>query len=346
MSRVGVYGLGAVSPAGWNVAALLEVVAGKQPVSTKTLVRPGWKQPLVVRSVPPPVTKPDFLGHPRLRRANSISQYTVAAAIEALGADSNQVGNGRLRLGIVLCVMAGSVAYSRRFFEETMRDPTTASPLVFPETVFNAPSSHLAAFLGSTGINYTVIGDESAFVQSLAIAADWLIEDKCDGCLVIGAEEMDWIVCDAIRLFDMQVIHSDGAGALYLKLADDGAGCPGSAIRPPALAELSLITDPFLFTRQQARKTAAWRLREQLGVGDGGLLCDSDSVWERSAWSDWPGCRRTIKPLFGEAFPASAAWQCVVACEALQRGEVSAATVSVVGANQAAIGARFIRSDQ
>ena len=270
----------------------------------------------------------------------------MAAAIEALGADAIDVSNGRLRLGIVLCVMAGSVAYSRRFFEEIMRDPTTASPLVFPETVFNAPSSHLAAYLGCTGINYTVVGDESAFVQSLALAADWLIMDKCDGCLVIGAEEMDWIVCDAMRLFDRQVIHSDGAGALYLKLADDGAGCPRSVVRPAPLAELSLITAPFSFTRQQDRKTAAYRLRERLGIGDGGLLCDSDSVWERKLWSDWPGCRRTIKPLLGEAFPATAAWQCVVACEALQRGEVSAANVSVVGANQAAIGARFIRSDQ
>lgn len=346
MSRVGVYGLGAVSPAGWNARSLLDVAHRKQPVSTKLLQRPGWNQPLVVRTVPMLETRPDFLAHPRLRRASSISQYTVAAALEALGPDAVHVGNGQLRLGIVLCVMAGSVAYSRRFFEEVLQDTTTASPLVFPETVFNAPSSHLAAYLRCTQINYTVVGDESAFVQSLALAADWLITDKCDGCLVIGAEEMDWIVCDAMRLFDRQVVHSDGAGALYMKLADDGAGCAGSAVRPFELAELSLITDPLSFTRQQDRETAAYRLREQLGVGDGGLLCDSDSVWERKLWNDWPGSRRTIKPLLGEAFPASAAWQCVVACEALQRGEVSAATVSVVGANQAAIGARFIRSGQ
>ena len=38
---------------------------------------------------------------------------------------------------------------------------------------------------------------------------------------------------------------------------------------------------------------------------------------------------------------ASAAWQCVAACESI-RQEFGAANVSVVGANQQAIGARFL----
>ncbi len=56
------------------------------------------------------------------------------------------------------------MAYSRRFYEEVLRDPATASPLIFPETVFNAPASHLAAFLGTTAINYTLVGDEGTFL--------------------------------------------------------------------------------------------------------------------------------------------------------------------------------------
>ena len=292
--------------------------------------------PFIIRQVPAPVMRPAFLTHARLRRANLISQFTVAAALEALGDDMASVSNGSLRLGIVMCVMAGSVADSRRFFEETMRDPTTASPLIFPETVFNAAASHLAAYLGCPGINYTIVGDESTFVQGLAIAADWLLAGKCDGCVVIAAEEMDWIVSDAVRLFDRQSIHSDGAGALYLK----------SEVRSPkSEVELASITDSFPFTKLQTRSGAARRVREQLAADDNQLLCDSDTVHERKLWMDWRGQRISIKPLLGEAFSASAAWQCIVACDSLQRGNFHAANVSVVGANQAAIGARFTKAN-
>jgi hypothetical protein len=43
----------------------------------------------------------------------------------------------------------------------------------------------------------------------------------------------------------------------------------------------------------------------------------------------------------GEAFVASAAWQCVAACDAIRQENFPAARVSIVGANQQAIGARF-----
>jgi len=40
---------------------------------------------------------------------------------------------------------------------------------------------------------------------------------------------------------------------------------------------------------------------------------------------------------------AAAAWQCVAACDAVANGRFAAADVSLVGSNQQAIGARFVR---
>ena len=62
---------------------------------------------------------------------------------------------------------------------------------------------------------------------------------------------------------------------------------------------------------------------------------------EETAWSDWRGAWIAPKATLGEAFTASSAWQCVLACDAIHCREFSAANVSVVGANQQAIGARF-----
>ncbi|HEX3890567.1 MAG TPA: beta-ketoacyl synthase N-terminal-like domain-containing protein [Verrucomicrobiae bacterium] len=315
MSRIFVHGLGAVSPAGWGVSILRDALKSNLPLPTQTLARPGWEKPLQVRSVPPPVSSPAFFAHPRLRRANSIAQYTVAAALEALGDDVAKIQTGELRLGIVVCVMAGSVNYSRRFYEEVLREPATASPLIFPETVFNAPASHLAAFLGSNAASYTLVGDDGTFLQGLALAAQWLCDDKMDACVVIGAEETDWIVADALKLFQCDAIHGAGAGAILLK--KDSAS---------ALAELSAVTDSFPFTQTHSRTDAARKMRAQLPESTPDeLLCDGE-----------------IKKILGEAFVASAAWQCVAACDNIRQNNFPAANVGVVGANQQAIGARFL----
>ncbi|MBU6400504.1 MAG: hypothetical protein KGS61_09315 [Verrucomicrobia bacterium] len=338
MSRVFVRGLGAVSPAGWSLPALRAAAEHHEPLPVQSLARPGWAEPLRVRQVPTPVDRPRILAHPRLRRSSAISHYAVAAALEALGPDVADGAWVAERLGIVVCVMAGSVCYSRRFFEETLRDPATASPLVFPETVFNAPASHLAACLGAGGSNYTLVGDNGAYLQGVALAADWLLNGRVAGCLVIGAEETDWIMADALRLFRRRAVHSAGAGALYL-VAED---------RAQTFAELVAVTDAFSFADRREQVEAARRMRAQLPAGaPGELLCLSTrnlpgaDLAEENAWGDWPGARLAPKVVLGEAFTAAAAWQCVLACESLRRGKFKAANVSVVGASQQAIGARF-----
>ncbi|MBI3850844.1 MAG: hypothetical protein HY298_11300 [Verrucomicrobia bacterium] len=340
MNRIYVQGCGAVSPAGWGIAALREALFKAQPIPARELPRPGWHQPLKVRAVPPPQPRPAFLTHARLRRTSPITQYAVGAALEALGDDARGVSNGTLRLGIVLCVMSGCVNYSRRFYDETLRDPGTASPLVFPETVFNAPASHIGALLGTTAINYTLVGDPGTLLQGIALAADWLLDNRVDGCLVIGAEEIDWLTANAFRLFIRRIVLSDGAGALYLK-------CNTSS---PPVVEIRAVTDSHPFRRNQNRGQAAKQMRAELPVlSEKHLLCDGlDDLprldrAEAEAWRDWRGARLSPKTVLGEGLMAAAAWQCVVAIDALQQNRYTAASVSVVGCNQQAIGAHFVR---
>ncbi|MGA3163281.1 MAG: hypothetical protein ABSD77_03680 [Verrucomicrobiota bacterium] len=342
MSRVFVHGIGAVSPAGWGIPTLREALKKGAPLPTQALTRPGWSKPFQVRLVPVPAQRLAFLAHPRLRRASAITQYAVSASCEALGEDVGRVQNGELRLGIVVCLMPGCVTYSRRFYEEVLDDPAMASPLIFAETVYNAPASHLAAFLNSCTVSYTLVGDDGSFLQGLALAAGWLLNDQADGCLVVGANEMDWIVADAVHLFERQSVQGAGAGALYLRK---------ESFKKTVL-ELACITDTFLFSTAGARSAAAQRMRAQLPESNPReLLCpgtqgvarvDAD---ELAAWTDWTGARLAPKQLLGEAFTASAAWQCIAACDALGRGGFNAANVSIVGANEQAIGARFVNPD-
>jgi 3-oxoacyl-(acyl-carrier-protein) synthase len=265
--------------------------------------------------------------------------HAVGAGLEALGEDIARYQEGPGQLGVILCVMSGSVNYSRRFYDEVLKDPGTASPLVFPETVFNSPASHLAAVLGVTGINYTLVGDPGTFLQGLALAADWLLAGQVEGCLVIGAEEIDWLTTEACYLFERNTVVADGAGALYLRRQTN---------QKPAV-RLRTVTQSHLFSKVQSRAKAAKRARAEIVTpAKDHLLCDGIQGMpvidraEKAAWSDWPGPRVSPKLILGEGLMAGAAWQCVAAFNALQTGKFPAATVSVVGSNQQAIAAQFV----
>src|SRR5207249_847307 len=123
----------------------------------------------------------------------------------------------------------GGVIYTRRFYADIVKaGAQSASPLLFPETVFNAPASHLAAILGINGASYTVVGDGAVGVLALKLAEDLMASTDIDGCLVVAAEEIDPLVCEAYRQWRFLrntekpesgrgMIMSEGAGALLLE---------------------------------------------------------------------------------------------------------------------------------
>src|SRR5437763_661145 len=102
------------------------------------------------------------------------------------------------RMALVFAVSNGGVIYTKRFYHDLVQSGAqSVSPLLFPETVFNAPASHLAAILGTAGASYTLVGDGAVGVLAIKMAADLLENDAVAFCIVVGAEERGWLVCDA-----------------------------------------------------------------------------------------------------------------------------------------------------
>ena len=357
MSRVFVCGLGAVSPAGWSVAALRDALARGQPMPTQSLPRPSpaTEDPSSIihhpsstlppsykaHLVPPHTDRPAFLSHPRLRRASPLTQFAAAAALEA-GA---RVPTSAKR-GLIVCLQSGPVQYVSRFMEEILKDPAIASPLLFPETVFAAPASHIAAVFGDDSRSYTLLGDPASFLQGVALATQWLDTHRLDACLVVAAKEINWILAEALWHFQHEAIASAGAGAICLThKAELSIG-----------AELETITDAHMYCASCSMVEAARKMREQLkgtqGTqgAEGTVLFDGlggtlrSGAAEQAAWADWTGPRISPKQVLGEGLMAAAAWQCVAACDALATGRSQSAVVSLVGCDQAATGARFTRT--
>lgn len=326
--NLAITGTGAVSPAGWGVEALMDALCNGRRPDLGLLERTCGENVVTTPVLRVPPDNGRVPKSPRLRRTSPISKFAAAAAMEALGEPRlARIADG-LRVGVIFTLSNGCVNYSNRFFGEVMTDPAMASPILFPETVFNAPSSHLSAMIGSSSPNDSLIGDGSGFLTGIDLAAEWIERGDVDGCLVVASEEIDWLSAEGLRLYSRSLVPSDGAGAIYL---ERGEG--------PAIIEA--LPDPVSFTGHK-RMDAAQRLRSDLSLTDDGntLLVDSRSgvrsfdEAETAMWNDWQGPAWSPKRLLGDSMGATAAFQVVAAVESLKSGTWKQAVVSSVGSNQ------------
>lgn len=336
-TRISIAGIGAVSAAGWGVQALCEAVGLERKIEPSMLVRESFGVTVSTPVLRVPEAGANVPKFARLRRASAISKYAAAAVVEAVPADRMAASlAGEFRIGVITTLMNGCVNYSNRFYGEVLNDPSIASPILFPETVFNAPSSHLSAMLGSTSPNDTLIGDGAEFFTGLELAAEWIARGEVDGCVVVGDEEIDWLSAEALRFYSRDYLPSEGAGVLYLEAGESGP-------------QLLHVPDPETFSGSRERIRAAARLRKQLITDheaksllvDG--CCDvvKHDLPENLAWADWQGARISPRRIVGESLGASAALQCVVAVAALRTREYATALVTSIGGNEQAAGAVF-----
>ena len=224
-------GMGWVTPLGNDVADVWRQLHEGVVASAESISSPEGKT-FSVYKVPAAATA-QLPPHPRLRRSSAISRFAAAAGLAALkDAGVDLTPDVAARMGLVFAVSNGGVIYTRRFYDEIVdKDARAASPLLFPETVFNAPASHLAAILGLTGATYTLVGDGATGILAVKMAEDLIRNHNLDYCLVVGTEETDWLLCDAYRkwrllrrtppieLFRVSpkgTILSEGAGAVLL----------------------------------------------------------------------------------------------------------------------------------
>jgi 3-oxoacyl-[acyl-carrier-protein] synthase II len=269
---------------------------------------------------------------PRVRRASPITLFMLAAAQQALAAVP---AINRDRLGIVAAFNTGVVVPTRRFYEGIIKSGARfASPNLFPETVFNSPTSHVAAVLGVAGPCYSLVSDDAAWVSALRVAASWLANGLVEHVLAVGATELDPVAIDAYVCGGWLPPHgrtgfvpSEGAAALLLCRANSHSGL-----------RIEQLADGFTFrSRSEARRAAL----ELVGAaspprsrpGRGGDAAPTIVV--KTARHNWfsgfeeelhrkHGFASVALPYYGEAFPASAAWNMIYAAEMARkdRGKV------------------------
>lgn len=331
-----VHGYGALSAAGLDPASLyhatlegttIPVVEKEYPLGEGTVSYPG-------RPVDTQALRFLLPRAPRLRRSSNVTKFAMAAALQAIPEErAAQIKAHEFRLGIIVSFMNGCVNYSCRFYQEVLQEPAHASPLIFPETVFNAPASHVASYFESDGPCYTLIGDSATWLSAVTVARDWLASDQVDGCLVLAAEELDRLTSEALHLYSRQNIATEGATALYLE-------------RTPSEIQLAELHGPFPYNTTDERKNAlaqAVATLKNSGTLIDGLtgVANSDQM-EAALTPTWSEPSLSPGKILGDGMGIKCGLQTIVALEALKNG-ASRSSVLAAGTNQHAFSAVFTK---
>ena len=236
MMTASIAGMGWVTALGRDLDPVWKAIRENKRPDTGWLENPISKRLVPVLRVPENLAR-DTATLPRLRRSSIISHLAVAAATDAT-ASAGMTPDKLARTALIFAASDGGVVYTRRFYADLVeRGEGSGSPLLFPETVYNAPASHIAARLGLQGEVLTLVGDAAAGLTAIRTGCELLAAGEADFCLVAAAQEIDWITCEAYIRWGLigdgsnhASVFSEGAAAIVL--ARDSAVCRVSATHP------------------------------------------------------------------------------------------------------------------
>jgi 3-oxoacyl-(acyl-carrier-protein) synthase len=222
-------GMGWVTPLGRDLLSVWTAIRENKRPDPVLLESPIGKRALPVLRVPGDLVR-DTASLPRLRRSSVISHLAVAAAVDAV-ASARMTPEELKRTALVFAASDGGVVYTRKFYAEVVeRGEGAGSPLLFPETVYNAPASHIAARLGLEGEVLTLVGDAAAGLSAVQTGCELLAAGEVDFCIVAAGQELDWITCEAYGRWGLiqnsrnsASLFSEGAAAIVL--ARKPGGC-------------------------------------------------------------------------------------------------------------------------
>ena len=134
----------------------------------------------------------DFIAASKLRRLDRASQFAIAASKMALAdAQFSVTQENSAEVGIVLgsgfCGLSSSEEFHRG---QVLKDFLDLNPMLFPNTVPNAASSHVSIELGIQGVNSTLVQSFCTAEAALLFACDQLRKGRADLILTGGVDEL------------------------------------------------------------------------------------------------------------------------------------------------------------
>ena len=255
----------------------------------------------------------------QLRRLDRCSRFAWGAAHQAFadaGLDPRPMGE---RLAVAVGTLTGGSEATEGFLRPYLqRGPEGASPMLFPNSVANAASGHLAQAFGLKGPSATFLEREGATFAALEQGARWLRTGMAEAALIVGTDGLFPLlmeICRGARLLARQgdpvpgsrrgFLPGEGAQAFLLETRGR-AEARGARIRATLGA---VAAAPALENTAMARAEALAEAAERvlagttpdhwIGGSSGSPRLDSSEAALRRARPAWPDPIRP-KALWGE----------------------------------------------
>lgn len=209
-------GLGLVLPCGDGIQAGRDCLASGLPCFADLPETLGQGRGAACTAFSPTGIIPPM----QLRRLDRPSRFAWVAAHQAFqdaALDPKPIGE---RVAVAVGTLTGGSEASEAFMRPYLqRGPVGASPLVFPNSVANAASGHLALGFGLKGPSATFVDRENATFAALDQAIHWLRAGLAEVALVIGTDGLFPLLMDICRGARLLARHRDpqiGSGRGFL----------------------------------------------------------------------------------------------------------------------------------
>jgi 3-oxoacyl-[acyl-carrier-protein] synthase II len=151
----------------------------------------------------------DFIPTSKIRRLDRASQFAIAASKLALAdAQFTVTQENSSRVGVVLgsgfCGLSSSEEFHRAQVLEGFLD---LNPMLFPNTVPNAPSSYASIELGIQGVNSTLVQSFCTAEAAIFFACEQLRKGKADLILTGGVDELSELLFRGFS--DLRLLATD-----------------------------------------------------------------------------------------------------------------------------------------
>ena len=190
--RICITGIGVVSPIGIGkeefLFSLKKGRSGIEEIKEFDTHFSHSRKGGVIRSFHPK----DFIPASKIRRLDRASQFAIAASKLALAdAKFSVTRENSSRVGVVLgsgfCGLSSSEEFHRG---QVLKGFLDLNPMLFPNTVPNAPSSYVSIELGIQGVNSTLVQSFCTAEAALFFASDQLRKRRADLILTGGVDEL------------------------------------------------------------------------------------------------------------------------------------------------------------
>jgi 3-oxoacyl-[acyl-carrier-protein] synthase II len=228
VQNIVVTGLAAISAAGVGLDPLREALRSRasalRPVPAEILAGADcrWGKADGFKAA-------DFMPPLKARKFDRASLLAVAAAGMALrDAGLDAKAYDPLRIGIVLGCGFGGIANSAEFLSGYFQQGVEGlSPMLFPNTVANAPASNASIEHGLKGPNVTIVQRFCSAETAFHIACRFLAEDRADIVITGGVDELTPLMLKGFQamgqLGRFAQDYAEGCGLVVLEKADHAA---------------------------------------------------------------------------------------------------------------------------